>query len=115
MLKELIVWIISFIVSTVFSKYTGAEQGQLFICMYVGSEVFLMVVGCVILVALNAKKSIPVKEMIAYFAELAITMAVTWELSKIFSVNFYVAYQLISIGQILYPGFISTEEDTMNY
>ena len=33
MLKELIVWIISFIVSTVFSKYTGAEQGQLFICI----------------------------------------------------------------------------------
>ena len=112
MLKELIVWIISFIVSTVFSKYTGTEQ--LFICMYVGSEVFLMVVGCVILVALNAKKSIPVKEMIAYLVELAITMAVTWELSKIFNVNFYVAYQLISIGQILYPGFISAE-DTMNY
>ncbi len=104
MLKELIVWIISFIVSTVFSKYTGTEQGQLFICMY----------GCVILVALNAKKSIPVKEMIAYFVELAVTMAATWELSKIFSVNFYVAYQLISIGQILYPGFISAE-DTMNY
>ncbi len=115
MLKELIVWIISFIVSTVFSKYTGTEQGQLFICMYVGSEVFLMVVGCVILVALNAKKSIPVKEMIAYFVELAVTMAATWELSKIFSVNFYVAYQLISIGQILYPGFISAEEDSMKY
>ena len=114
MLKELIVWIISFIVSTVFSKYTGTEQGRLFIFIYIGSEVFLMVVGCVILVALNAKKSIPVKEMIAYFVELAVTMAATWELSKIFSVNFYVAYQLISIGQILYPGFISAE-DTMNY
>ena len=114
MLKELIVWIISFIVSTVFSKYTGTEQGQLFICMYVGSEVFLMIVGCCILVACGAKKSIPTKEILAYVAELAITIAVTWELSQIFSVNFYVAYQMISIGQILYPGFISAE-DTMNY
>ena len=114
MLKELIIWILSFIVSMVFSNFTGAEQGRLFIFIYIGSEVFLMVVGCVILVALNAKKSIPVKEMIAYFVELAVTMAATWELSKIFSVNFYVAYQLISIGQILYPGFISAE-DTINY
>ena len=115
MLKELSVWIISFIVSTVFSKYTGTEQGRLFIFIYIGSEVFLMIVGCCILVACGAKKSIPTKEILAYVAELAITIAVTWELSQIFSVNFYVAYQMISIGQILYPGFISTEEDTMNY
>lgn len=111
MLKELIIWILSFIVSTVFSHFTGAEQGQLFMFIYIGSEMFFMIVGCVMLVALGAKKNIPTKEILAYVAELFVTVAVTWELSEIFGVNFYIAYQLVSIGQILYPGFISTEPE----
>lgn len=111
MLKELIIWILSFIVSTVFSHFTGAEQGRLFIFIYIGSEMFLMIVGCSMLVACGAKEAIPVKEILAYVAELAITMVVTWELSEILGFNFFGAYQLVSIGQILYPGFISTEPE----
>lgn len=113
MLKELIIWIVSFIISTVISRITGADQGRIFMYIYLGSEIFLMIVGCAVLVACNAKESIPIKEMMAYLAELAITLAVTWELSKFFNLNFYVGYQIISIGQILYPGFISTDQETL--
>lgn len=111
MLRELIAWIVSFIISAVVSHYTRIDQGMLFFYVYVGSEVFLVLAGLILLVFVNAVDLFPVREILEYLIELVIVVVFTWELSRVFGIDFYVAYQLVSFGQILCPGFIDVNQE----
>lgn len=111
MLRELIAWIVSFVISAVVSRFTRMDQGMVFFYIYVGSEVFLVLAGLILLVFCNAVDLFPVGEILEYLIELAIIVVFTWELSRVFGIDFYVAYQLVSFGQILCPGFIEANRE----
>ena len=109
MLKKFATWFIvfglSFLVSEVF-KWT--EQGKAFIYIHLGGAIviilglaiFWVIVG---LVARETSKANIVSLLLIFEAVVvsAITLLATWGATKIFDVDFYVTYQIMTFGQCL--------------
>ena len=109
MLKKFATWFIifgiSFLVSDVF-KWT--EQGKAFFFIHLGLGI-VMIVGLVIalIIAGLATKESEEASTISFVVilltsiTLAITLFATWGATKLFGIDYYVAYQIMTLGQCL--------------
>ena len=103
MLKKFALWFICFGLSFLVSNVFGwTEQGKAFIFIYMGVSVVLFLAAAIRLLTLGANVSSSLVVLFTAIA-LAITLFATWGATKLFDVDFYVAYQLMTFGQCLCP------------
>ena len=110
MLKKFAIWFIafglSFLVSEVF-KWT--EQGKAFIYIHLGGAIVIILALAIILiiaglVVREEKTKANISSLLLMLeaaGTLAITLFATWAASKLFNVDFFVAYQIMTFGQCL--------------
>ena len=109
MLKRFATWFIvfglSFLVSDVFH---WTEQGNAFLYIHLGITVVL-ILGLVVVLVIGgiATRESAEANAISFLlvlltaGTLAITLFATWGATKLFGVDFYVAYQIMTFGQCL--------------
>lgn len=109
MLKKFATWFVvfglSFLVSDVFH---WTEQGKAFFYIHLGASVvliFVLVVALVVtgLVEGEAAEANAISFLLVLVVAgiLAITLFATWGATKLFGVDFYVTYQIMTFGQCL--------------
>ncbi len=110
MIKKFATWFIvfglSFLVSEVF-KWT--EQGKAFIYIHLGGAIVIILVLAIILIIAglvvrekklkaNISSLLLILEAVGI---LAITLFATWGATKLFDVDFFITYQIMTFGQCL--------------
>lgn len=101
MLKNLVTWLICFGLSFAVASFGWAERGEAFMYIYLGAMLLLWL-GRAIVYCLTSGKSwkfilVLVAMLILIFAaEVLLAMGGTWIVNKLFDVDFYVAYQIIT-------------------
>ena len=105
MLKKFALWFICFGLSFLVESWGWAEQGKAFIYIDLGAVGLILAV--VILICLFAgdgaveRLGIPLVVTICYVAIVAVILFATWGATKLFNVDYYVAYQIMTFGQCL--------------
>ena len=110
MLKKFAAWFILFGLSFLVSDVFGwAEQGKAFFYIHLGTGVVLILgLIAVLLIGETIGEFIEVKGVSLLIAlttigVIALTLFATWGATKLFGVDFFVAYQIMTFGQCLYP------------
>jgi len=109
MLKKFATWFIVFGLSFLVSDVFGwTEQGKAFLYIHLGVGVVLILGLVVVLVIAglatrNAAKANRISFLVVLVTAgaLAITLFATWGTTKLFGIDFYVAYQIMTFGQCL--------------
>ena len=108
MLKKFVVWFVCFGLSFLFESFGWAEQGKAFFFIDVGVEFFLILVLLAIIKTGGSmygynNEAIVASLLIVFITigVLAVIMVATWVATKLFDVDFYVAYQIMTFGQCL--------------
>ncbi len=103
MLKNFVKWFVIFGVSFLLQILTGIEQGKAF-CM-----IFLALLALKLLIAIIGASSITGKTgkvtkiaILLGAVAVGIILVSTWGATKLFNVDFYVAFQIMTFGQCLY-------------
>lgn len=105
MLRKFACWFIVFGLSFLAENFGWATQGNAFLFMHLGWTVFVLLV--VLLVCLFAGDGIAEKlglYFLVFFAGafiLGVVLFATWGATKLFSVEFTIAYQIMTFGQCL--------------
>ncbi len=105
MLKKVALWFIYFGLSFLVESIGLAEQGKAF--LFINFGVPGLIIALLILVCpfvgdgLEERIVIPVIAAVTYGAKIAITLFVTWVATKLFNVDYYVAFQIMAFGQCL--------------
>ena len=109
MLKRLAVWFTFFVVSFWVERMGWAEQGKTFLYISL-STIILTVLICIVLLEydhfinncpfVNGEKFFQV--ILFALICIPIILFAFWIATKFFNVNFYVAYQILTLGQCLY-------------
>ena len=92
MLKKFAIWFICFGLSFLVQNLGWAEQGKAFLYIHIGLNVL-------IIAALSCGVSFI--SILITAVEIVITLFATWGATKLFNVDFYVAYQIMTFGQCL--------------
>lgn len=109
MLKKFATWFIVFGLSFLVSEVFGwTEQGKAFLYIHLGVGV-VIIIGLVIFLVIaglatrEAAEANAVSFLIVLVTAgtLAITLFATWGATKLFNVDFFVAYQIMTFGQCL--------------
>ena len=109
MLKKFATWFIIFGLSFLVSKVFGwTEQGKAFLYIHLGIEV-VIIIGLIILVIVAGHQTgesavtniVSVYMILVTAGLLAIILFATWGATKLFDVDFFVAYQIMTFGQCL--------------
>jgi len=111
MLQKFATWFIVFGLSFLVSNVFGwTEQGKAFLYIHLGVEVVIILGLILILVIVGLKtgkeaetNGISFLLVLATVGLLTITLFATWGATKLFGVDFYVAYQIMTFGQCLCP------------
>lgn len=109
MLKKFALWFICFGLSFLVSDVFGwAEQGKAFLYINLGTGILIILALIVILVIAGlASGSAAEANGISFLVVLitvgllAITLFATWGATKLFGIDFFVAYQIMTFGQCL--------------
>lgn len=109
MLKKFALWFICFGLSFLVSYVFGwTEQGKAFLYIHLGTEILIILALIVILVIAGlASGSAAEANGISFLVvlvtagALAITLLATWGATKLFGIDFFVAYQIMTFGQCL--------------
>ena len=107
MLKKFLMWFIAFGLSFLVESLGWAEQGKAFLFIYFASDV--LIIALLILVCLFAGDGLgerigfPVIVAVVYGAIIAIILFATWGATKLFNVDYYVAFQIMTFGLCLCP------------
>ena len=109
MLKNFALWFICFGLSFLVSDVFGwTEQGKAFLYINLGTGIIIILALIVIaIIAGIANGSVAEANGISFLVVvvtaglLAITLFATWGATKLFGINFYVAYQIMTFGQCL--------------
>ncbi len=109
MLKKFAFWFICFGLSFLVSDVFGVtEQGKAFLYIHLGAGIIVFLVAIVILVIAglasgNAAEANGISFLVVLVTAgaLAITLFATWGATKLFDVDFFVAYQIMTFGQCL--------------
>ena len=108
MLKQLITWLVCFGLSFVVQGLGWAEQGKAFMWMHMGAGVLLAVIVA-ILFAMTLRESFTILVgsvlMTALMGVIVLLFPIglAWVGSKLFAVDFYVVYQIMSLGACFIP------------
>lgn len=101
MLKKLTTWLVCFGLSYVVQIFGWAGSAEAFMYIYLGHTVLLMV-GSAVIFCLAQRESSTVKlssvamVILTSAAGILFAIGITWLASKLFNVNFYVVYQVIT-------------------
>ena len=103
MLKKFALWFVVFGLSFLVSDVFGwTEQGKAFLYISVVIILGLVVVRVIAgLATREAAEAISFLVVLVTAEALAITLFATWGASKLFDIDFYVAYQIMAFGQCL--------------
>ena len=108
MLKKFAFWFICFGLSFLVQSWGWTEQGKAFFYIELGISVLIIVALIAIFIiisfgnrcALEASGVSFLLILIITF-QIAIILFATWGATKLFDVDFYVAYQIMTLGQCL--------------
>ena len=109
MLKKFALWFIYFGLSFLVSDVFGwTEQGKAFLYINLGANILIILAFIVILVIaslasgnLAEANGISFLLVLVTAVTLAITLFATWGATKLFGIDFFVAYQIMTFGQCL--------------
>ena len=109
MLKKFATWFIIFGLSFLVSDVFGwTEQGKAFLYIDLGASVVLIIgLAIVLIIAGLVGREVALANTVSFVMVLmtaglvAITLFATWGATKLFDVDFYVAYQIMTFGQCL--------------
>lgn len=109
MLKKFVLWFICFGLSFLVSDVFGwTEQGKAFFYVTLGKDILIILALIVILVIAGLAtgsaaeaNGISFLVVLVTAGALAITLFATWGATKLFGVDFFVAYQIMTFGQCL--------------
>ncbi len=118
MLKKLASWFIIFGLSFLVSDVFGwTEQGKAFLYIYLGTSLLLILSFVVVLVITGfiagcsaMTNGISFLVVLETAIGVAIVLFVTWGISKLFGIDFYVTYQIISFAQCLFTNSHTTDD-----
>ena len=105
MLKKFALWFICFGLSFLVESFGWTEQGKAFLYIKLGTLGLLFAV--LVLICLFGgsgaleKLGIPFILVIVYAIGTGIALFATWGATKLFDVDFFVTYQIMSFGQCL--------------
>ena len=105
MLKKFALWFICFGLSFLVESFGWTEQGRAFLyieCGTIGVIIVLLVVVCLFGGSGALERlGFPMALLIIYAVSVGIALFATWGATKLFDVDFFVAYQIMSFGQCL--------------
>ena len=119
MLKKFVWWFICFGLSYLVSDvFHWTNQGKAFMWIFLGSSL-LMIAVLIVVVLIGGLATGSVAEMSSISFLVIVVMAVvtgitlfaTWGATKLFNVEFYVAYQIMTFGQCLCPDVKKKNDD----
>ena len=105
MLKKFALWFICFGLSFLVESFGWAEQGRAFFYIEIGS--IGLIITVLVLICLFGgtgaleKLGMSFILVIIYAIITGIVLFATWGATKLFDVDFFVAYQIMSFGQCL--------------
>ena len=105
MLKKFALWFICFGLSLLVESFGWAEQGKAFLYIELGS--IGLIIAILVLICLFVgtgaleKLGLSFILVIIYAISVVIALFATWGATKLFDVDFFVAYQIMSFGQCL--------------
>ena len=108
MLKRLITWLVCFGLSFVVQGLGWTEQGKAFMWINLGATVLVAVIVAISLV-LMVRESFAISVVAVLMTTLSSVIALllpiglAWVGSKLFDVDFYVVYQIMSLGACFIP------------
>lgn len=109
MLEKLKTWFIVFSISFLVSWLGWAEQGKAFFFIYLGVSTIIICVSVAIIVIAGfvtdlaaVTNGLSFLVVLFFAASIAITFLVTWIISKVFGIDFYVAYQILTLLNCLF-------------
>ncbi len=109
MLKKFALWFICFGLSFLVSDVFGwTEQGKAFLYINLGARI-LMIIAFIVIFIITGIDSGSVAEangisfllVLVTVVSLAIILFATWGATKLFGIDFFVAYQIMTFGQCL--------------
>lgn len=109
MLKKFVWWFIFFGLSYLVSNVFGwTEQGKAFLYIHLGASV-IVILGYVVIMLIGGLMTdcaaiatgISFLTIILSAVALAFVLFATWGATKLFDVDFFVAYQIMTFGQCL--------------
>lgn len=108
MLKKFALWFICFGLSFLVQSWGWTEQGKAFLYINLGVSVLIVValIAIVIIAGLadgfaTEAGGVSFLAVLITAGAIAITLFATWGATKLFGVDFYVAYQIMTFGQCL--------------
>ena len=109
MLKKFALWFICFGLSFLVSDVFGwTEQGKAFLYINLGTDILIILALIVILIIAGLSSGsaaeangISFLVVLVTAGALAITLFATWGATKLFGIDFFVAYQIMTFGQCL--------------
>ena len=105
MIVKFFVWFVVFGLSFLVEELGFAEQGMAFICIHILASCLLVIAS--IFISIYAGKGtgerivFPLLIVGMYILIIAIILFATWGATKLFGVDFFVAYQIMTFGQCL--------------
>ena len=115
MLKKFALWFICFGLSFLVESFGWTEQGKAFLYIELGT--FGLIIGVLVLLSLLLgygaieRLGIPIVLVISYAVCVGIALFATWGATKLFDVDFFVAYQIMSFGLCLSGSGSSKKDD----
>lgn len=108
MLKKFALWFVCFGLSFLVESWGLTEQGKAFFYIHlgVGILIILALIAIVVIVGI-AERCVAEANGISFIAvlitaaSLALVLFATWGATKLFNVDFYVAYQIMTFGQCM--------------
>lgn len=105
MLKKFALWFICFGLSFLVENIGWAKQGKAFLFIDLGVIGLIVALLSLIFIfvgdGLGERIGIPLIATVIYGAEIAIILFATWGATKLFNVDYYVAFQIMTFGQCL--------------
>lgn len=100
MFRKFLFWFICFGASHIIQNIGFAGQGKAFMYIYLGLDIiYLLVVIFTGYDALNENE----KDQASYsFKEVLLAFPMSWVSSKLFDIDFYLAYQIMTFGRCWY-------------
>ena len=100
MLKKIGFWLVVFGLSFLVRNFGWTEQGKAFLYIYLGAAALIAVILLIIYhSALGWAASIFL--ILVTILSMALSLVASWGATKLFDVDFYVAYQIMTFGQCL--------------
>ncbi len=105
MLKNFALWFIYFGLSFLVESFGWAEQGKAFMFIDLGATGLIIALCILVFIFagddLGEQIGIPVIAVVIYGVIIAIILFATWGATKLFNVDYYVAFQIMTFGQCL--------------